>query len=459
LDEGSISSISAVILLVAARAILSLIYGAMNNVRTSTLREQAADGSRASARILTLLDRQRNYQITHQFASMTVDMLIMAVAAGAWGPALAASGNVPLLFAYAVVVVFSALVTMILGVLVPEAVGSSLAYPVARIGAPVLRLLALALYPVVRLMVIISRWISSLFDSQSKVNTVTEEEIMTLVDAGASDGTIEEGEQEMIYSVLQLGETHASELMVPRIDMVAIEISRPLEEARALFIESGHSRIPVFEEDIDTIKGVLYAKDLLTYWHNGNREHIKGIADLLRPAVFVPNTKPADELLKELKGRRVHMAIVVDEYGGTAGIVTIEDLIEEIIGEIQDEYDKIEQAEIIELGDNRFSVDASISIDDFNDRFDTGISDEENDTLAGAVLAHYDAVPEQGAEFTLEHLNIRVEAVDGRRIRRLIVTRLTPAPAASSSVNGNGGAHGRDDDPNISNDKKREKAS
>jgi CBS domain containing-hemolysin-like protein len=453
LDEGSLGSIGAVILLIAARAILSLIYGAMTNVRISVLREQAAEGSRAARRIITLMDRQRDYQITHQFASVTVDMLIMAVAAGAWAPALAASTQLAPWAALAVVVAVGALVTMIFGVLVPEAVGSSLAYPVARFGAPILRYVALALYPVTRLMLIISRWLSSLFDSEAKVNTVTEEEIMTLVDAGASDGTIEEGEQEMIYSVLQLGETHASELMVPRIDMVAIEISRPLEEARALFIESGHSRIPVFEEDIDSIKGVLYAKDLLTYWHNGNREHIKGIADLLRPAVFVPNTKPADELLKELKGRRVHMAIVVDEYGGTAGIVTIEDLIEEIIGEIQDEYDKIEQAEVIDLGDRSYSVDASINIDDFNDIFDVELSTEENDTLAGVVLGHYDGVPAQGSEFVVDHLRIRVEAVDGRRIRRLIVTRLTPEERGT-----NGGLQEADDSGTV-NDKKREKAS
>lgn len=441
------------ILLIAARAILSLIYGAMTNVRISVLREQAAEGSRAARRIINLMDRQRDYQITHQFASVTVDMLIIAVAAGAWAPALAASTQLGPWTSVAVVVAIGALVTMIFGVLVPEAVGSSLAYPVARFGAPILRYVALALYPVTRLMLIISRWLSSLFDSEAKVNTVTEEEIMTLVDAGASDGTIEEGEQEMIYSVLQLGETHASELMVPRIDMVAIEISRPLEEARALFIESGHSRIPVFEEDIDSIKGVLYAKDLLTYWHNGNREHIKGIADLLRPAVFVPNTKPADELLKELKGRRVHMAIVVDEYGGTAGIVTIEDLIEEIIGEIQDEYDKIEQAEVIDLGDRRYSVDASINIDDFNDVFDVELSTDENDTLAGVVLGHYDGVPAPGSEFVFEHLRIRVEAVDGRRIRRLIVTRLTPEERGT-----NGGLQDTDDSGPL-NDKKREKAS
>jgi CBS domain containing-hemolysin-like protein len=453
LDEGSLGSIGAVILLIAARAILSLIYGAMTNVRISVLREQAAEGSRAARRIINLMDRQRDYQITHQFASVTVDMLIIAVAAGAWAPALAASTQLGPWTSMAVVVAIGALVTMIFGVLVPEAVGSSLAYPVARFGAPILRYVALALYPVTRLMLIISRWLSSLFDSEAKVNTVTEEEIMTLVDAGASDGTIEEGEQEMIYSVLQLGETHASELMVPRIDMVAIEISRPLDEARALFIESGHSRIPVFEEDIDSIKGVLYAKDLLTYWHNGNREHIKGIADLLRPAVFVPNTKPADELLKELKGRRVHMAIVVDEYGGTAGIVTIEDLIEEIIGEIQDEYDKIEQAEVIDLGDRRYSVDASINIDDFNDVFDVELSTEENDTLAGVVLGHYDGVPAQGSEFVVAHLKIRVEAVDGRRIRRLIVTRLTPEERRT-----NGGSQDADDSGAL-HDKKREKAS
>lgn len=436
--------------LIALRAVLSLSYGALTNVRLPVLREQAEEGNRGAAKIVKLVERQRHYMITHQLTTMLLDMSLMTVAAVLWGPALQLAFGLPDWLAYALVVTAIVLISLIIGVLVPEAVGSAQAYGMARFAAPLVNALIVLFFPVTKVMVVISRWISATMASESKVNTVTEEEIMTLVDAGASDGTIEEEEQEMIYSVLQLDETSASELMVPRIDMVSIEIHRSLEDARIMFIETGHSRIPVYEDDVDTIKGVLYAKDLLPHWHNNNKK----ISDLMRPAYFVPMTKPADELMRELQGRRVHMAIVVDEYGGTAGIVTIEDLIEEIIGEIQDEYDKIQIDECIEVGENQYSVDAGIDLDDFNEIFETDFSTDDTDTLAGVIYSHFNSVPDVGAEFEIEDLKIKVESVDGRRIRRVLVTRILPTDDTPST---DGEAVKDADDP--SGEPKREKAS
>ncbi|MBC8171681.1 MAG: HlyC/CorC family transporter [Anaerolineae bacterium] len=324
--------------------------------------------------------------------------------------------------------VLTACVTLILGELVPEAIGSAYANTLALWVIMPVHLLVLVFSPISAGLVIVSKWLSSLFSSSDLVNIVTEEEIMTMVESGHSGGTIEEEEKDMIFSVLQLGETYASEVMIPRIDIKAVELDTPLEEARAIFVKSGLSRIPVYEDTIDTIKGVLYAKDLLAYWHNGNKDKIKSIRDLLRPAYFVPETKPADELLKELQSKRVHMALVVDEYGGTAGIVTIENIIEEIIGDIQDEYDPPEEAEYTQVGDNEYIVDAGIDLDDLNDLLSIELPTDDSDTLGGFIFSYFGRVPTMGEEidYADEHLMLRVESVEGRRIRKVRIIRQVP---------------------------------
>lgn len=191
-----------------------------------------------------------------------------------------------------------------------------------------------------------------------------------------------------------------------------------------MFIKSGHSRIPVYDETIDDIRGVLYAKDLLTYWHNGSSASVT-VSVLMRPAYFVPETKPADELLRELQSRRVHMAIVVDEYGGTAGICTIENLIEEIIGDIRDEYDESEEAEYQRITETQYLVDASIDLDDLNDLLDIGLPIEDSDTLGGFIYTHFGRVPQAGEEIIHdEDVLLRIESVNGRRIRKVMVTKL-----------------------------------
>jgi CBS domain containing-hemolysin-like protein len=176
--------------------------------------------------------------------------------------------------------------------------------------------------------------------------------------------------------------------MVPRIDMVAVDIETSLDEALATLIESGYSRIPVYDGSIDNIKGLLYAKDLLSLWRSGDPTAQKLIRDIIRPAYFVPENKRADDLLKEMQTRKIHMAMVVDEYGGTAGLVTIENLIEEIIGDIVDEHDVNEEAEYIRHGPQEYTVDGSIDLDDFNELLDVELPTEESDTLGGFIYTH-----------------------------------------------------------------------
>jgi CBS domain containing-hemolysin-like protein len=260
---------------------------------------------------------------------------------------------------------------------------------------------------------------------------MTEEELKSWVQSEQEEGGLELEERQMIYSIFQFGETLAREIMVPRMDMLAFEITTTLSQATKGFTRSGHSRVPVFEHNIDNIIGLLYAKDLLHLMQNGEEQ--ASIRELLRPAYFVPDTKKADALLTEMQSQRVHMAIVVDEYGGVVGLVTLEDIIEEIIGEIQDEYDLSEEEPVQQDGDEYIFL-GRIDLDDFNEVLDSHIPKVESDTLAGFLYDQFGRVPHDGESIQTDGLLLTIEQVLGRRIRRVRVQRL-PADEESDPEN------------------------
>ncbi|HEY7348553.1 MAG TPA: hemolysin family protein [Ktedonobacterales bacterium] len=278
------------------------------------------------------------------------------------------------------------------------------------------------LSPVIRFLGAITSSLVRLFGGRVRRRGpfVTEEELRMLVAVGEEEGVIEEEEREMIHSIFELGDRPVREIMIPRIDMVTLESEDTLDEAATLIMQGGQSRIPVYEDTIDNLIGVLYAKDLLRHLRQGNTQ--AKVRDFVRPAYFVPESKKLDDLLHELQHQRVHMAIVVDEYGSVAGLVTIEDLVEEIIGDIQDEYDK-EEILYERIGDNEYIIDAKISIDDFNEVLDTRLTDEDYDTLGGFVYAQLDKVPSVGDEVSYRNLAMTVLSTRGRRITKVKVIR------------------------------------
>jgi putative hemolysin len=249
---------------------------------------------------------------------------------------------------------------------------------------------------------------------------VTEEELRLLVEVGEEEGVLEEEEREMIHNVFELADTSVREVMVPRIDMVTVEADAPVEVAMRLIVQGGQSRIPVYDGSIDNIIGVLYAKDLLRIFASGQQP--SAVRTLVRPAYFVPESKRLDDLLRELQQQRVHMAIVVDEYGAVAGLVTIEDLVEEIIGDIQDEYDREEQL-FERVSENEYIVDAKISLDDFNELLDTDLTGHGYETLGGFVYSQLDKIPTVGDTVTFENLTITVLGTKGRRVTKVKVVR------------------------------------
>jgi CBS domain containing-hemolysin-like protein len=219
--------------------------------------------------------------------------------------------------------------------------------------------------------------------------------------------------------------------MVPRIDIVATQASAQVRDALDRIIDSGHSRIPVYDGSIDNVTGVVYAKDLLRHLRDGSQD--APVAPLAREPSFVPETKKVDELLHEMQTNRVHLAIVVDEYGGTAGLITIEDLIEEIVGEIQDEYDVAEEKLIEEVNDHEALFDARVSIRDVNDTLDLDIGDEDFDTLGGLLYHELGKVPNVGDEVRVDGAVVTVLTTTGRRVRKVRVTKVRPEPAPTES--------------------------
>ena len=242
-----------------------------------------------------------------------------------------------------------------------------------------------------------------------------EEELKTWVEVGQPEGTLEQEERQMIYSIFQFSDTLCREIMVPRIDVFALEASTPLREAVPQVIDSGHSRIPVYEEVIDNVVGLLYAKDLLR--PRMDDENDLPINKLLREAYFVPEAKKVDELLREMQARGVHIAVVVDEYGGMAGLVSLEDIVEEIVGEIRDEYDQSEELLFQPVNENEVLFHGRIDIDDFNELVDTHLTRDVADTLGGYIYGQIGRVPLEGEEVELEDWLLIVEKVIGRRIR------------------------------------------
>jgi CBS domain containing-hemolysin-like protein len=257
---------------------------------------------------------------------------------------------------------------------------------------------------------------------------VTTDELKTLVDAGQQDGVLEQGERRMIHSIFDLGDTLAREIMVPRIDMLAFDVSMPVGQAVEELLRSGHSRVPVYEETVDHTLGLLYAKDLLRVWSEGSR--VESLRALLRPAYFIPEAKRVDALLAEMQSRRIHMAIVVDEYGGVAGLVTLEDIIEEILGEIQDEYDQSEEAPFQRLTDGGVSFLGRIDLDDFNEIMGSTLSKEEADTLGGYIYNHLGRIPGVDEQVQVGSLVLVVEQVIARRIRKVRAYWASPADEA-----------------------------
>lgn len=402
--------------LVLLSAFFSSAETAVLSVNKVRMMDIAEEGNKKAKLVLALLDQQNKLISTllvgNNIVNIGASSLATKLAMDTWGDAGVgiATGLMTLLI-------------LVCGEVVPKNLAANKATVWSLKIAPILRLLMTILWPVVALLTWISDFVIKLSKGDEEDPLITESELKLLVNAGQEEGFLDETETEMINSIFEFDETIVKEIMVPRIDMVAVNVEESVNAVIDLIIDAGHSRIPAYEGSIDNIIGILYAKDILK---NIERDFDEWkVKDLIRPAYYIPENKKVNDLLTELRQKKVHMAIILDEYGGTAGLITIEDLIEEIIGDIQDEYD-VEEELIVANDDGTYQVDARTLVDDLEDVLDIALDSEESEseTIGGLVFENLGGIPQVGDHVVLGRMDAVVTEISGRRISKLKITVL-----------------------------------
>ena len=422
-----------ILILVAIEAVFVAAEIALVTLRHSRIEQLVDEGRRNARRVKKLVQDPARFLAVSQIGVTFVGFLASAYAAVNLAERFSGviagvtflkdvSGGVALL----IVTILLAAFTIVFGELVPKTL--ALAYPdrVALTLAGPLDLVGRFFSPLVKLLTGLTRLIAGGFGAdaarQAQINT---EELKLIVERGGETGVLEAEEEQMISAVIELGEHRVHEVMVPRTDMTALPVTSTIDEAIDAFIREGHSRIPVYKKTIDEVVGVLYAKDLLPFLKGGQKPDLR---KLLRAPLFVPESMLVDDLLHKIQGRRVHLAIVLDEYGGTAGMVTIEDLLEEIVGDIQDEYD-VEEPLTVRLSEDEARVDGRASLEDLAELFDVELDAledaDEYDTVGGLIYHRIGGVPRPGDRVDLpgQGLTLTVEVTDGRRVGKVLAVR------------------------------------
>ena len=413
---------------------------ALITVKRHRLDQLIGEGNRAARAAQRLTEDPSRFLATIQIALTFLGFLASAVGAVSLSGTLAGTiRRIPIEFiqdaaagiSFLLVTLLIALAAIIVGELVPKTLALTFADRFALFVARPIGWFDRALRPVVWFVSSVSNVLVRALGGKDRPRAgyLSTEELKMLVETGSEQGGIEEEEKEMIHGVIELAETQVHEVMVPRIGIQAVDVHDPVDEVLDMIIRAGHSRLPVYEDNLDNIVGVLYAKDLLPYLKDGRGTPEIDIRAIARPAVYVPESKAVDELLREMRGARRHIAIVVDEYGGTAGLITLEDVVEEIVGEIQDEYDTEESlVEPIEDAERlSFRLDGRVGIDDLRDLFDLpdGADEDENeyDTVGGLIVHRVGRIPLPGAVVQFRDVTLTVEVAEPRRVAKVIASR------------------------------------
>jgi putative hemolysin len=421
------------LLLAVLNGLLSAAGSALKNSHPARLRQLEEEGVSGAASAARVASQATRLIVSLRVGHGTLRLFAFVIAIVSLGPAVMELTIGPSLGLIAVIAVAWFVIGMVEFVLENVSLRAPTTWALRL--APLVAGVEALLSPMIWLMLHLSRKIArSPIGRQYPL--VTEEEILTLVNAGEEGGVIQGEEKTMIYSIIQLSDTLAREVMVPRIDVLAFEDDTSLEEATDTLLRTGYSRAPVFDDTIDNVVGLLYVKDLLAAWHDGTTG--RTVTDLAREAYFVPEAKKVDELLAEMQAERIQMAIVVDEYGGTAGIATFEDIVEEIVGEVRDEYDVAEELPFQQIDQGEYMFSGGIDLDDVNQLVESDLPKETSETLGGFIYGQLGRVPMPGEELTAGGLKLIVEQVVGRRIRKVRAIRLEePAEEVETEANGN----------------------
>ena len=419
------------LLLTGLNAFFTLAETALNTVRSARLQQMIEEGGRdagAAGSVQALLRQPTRVVATVQVGITLAAFAVAALAAATLAPDLAA--RLPMRLSHPVRLVSvlltlaAALFTIVVGEIVPRSVALRRPNQVALAIARPLRFFVLLLAPLAGIALGLSNLLVRPFGLTATfaVPIITEEELRTLLEASAQSGAIEEDEKEIIRNVISFGDTDVRQVMTPRIDVKALDVGAGLPALLDVIVESGHSRIPVYEGSVDAIVGIVHAKDLLPALARGERA--LELRSVMRLPLIVPENRRVDDLLDEFRRSSVQLAVVQDEYGGTAGLVTIEDLLEELVGEIQDEYDQ-EEPLLQTLAQGQYRVDARMGIDDLNDCLGLSLPHEDFDTVGGFVFGLLGRQPVVGASVHYEGAEFLVEKTDGRRVDKIRLTTPT----------------------------------
>jgi putative hemolysin len=418
------------LVLVVLLALLSMSEAALHAIRRPALIEELVVRGRRGQRAGRMGERRVRYLAAIQVVEFFVIFAFSGIAAAFLAPRLSELLKLVGIAAVfsdlgAVVVTVAALslVAVLFGLFVPRSIGRKHAKQVLLLMVFPLELITWVTRPLVAVLFFLTRVVTAPFGADPNEGTlISEEDIKAVIETGEEQGVLDVEERDMLHSVFALGDKQVHEVMVPRTDIVAIDVNTPPQEVLESVVSAGHSRIPVYEGSSDQIIGVLYVKDLFRRLARGEKDVT--VRPFLRPAQFVPETKKVDELLREMQRAKVHIAIVVDEYGGTAGLVTIEDLVEEIVGEIRDEYD-VERELVLPVSEHEAVMDARVPFSEVQETFgiDSPEGVDEFDTLGGFVTHELGRLPKVGETVKSNGVKFVVESVDGRRVGRVRVIR------------------------------------
>ncbi len=401
---------------------------ALTSVGRLRVRYLAEEGSRSAA-ILQRLQRDPNRFLSTVLLINTVALIIASSATTLLTDDLFHTWGVPEQQRFYLAILVSLILSVLLLLLAevtPKTLAIRYAERVALAAAGPVDSLATFLSPILWAVTIVSRALTG--GRAAKAAFLTENELITLLHVSEEQGVIEEQEHDMIHGIIEIGDKSVREVMVPRTDMVAIDRSASLQDIVRVFKQHRHTRLPVFKGDLDHIVGLIHAKDLLLFYTLAGAPEFN-IDRILRPIQFTPETKKVDELLHEMRIKKVHMMVVVDEYGGTAGLVSLEDLLEEIVGEIRDEYDQAEEELLKLVSPTEAVVDARYPMEELNSRLGLGINESDDyDSVGGYVVASLGTIPQPGAQFQGGRAKWKVEQARGNRVEQVRLTSTEPWP-------------------------------
>ena len=314
---------------------------------------------------------------------------------------------------------------LIIGEITPKLFASKTPVSFSKLVALPLYWTSVLIYPIAKILTDSIKFLVSKLKIDKSKTALRTSEIADLADIGKEHGSLEEDEHELIHGLVDFKSLVTREVMTPRVDIISIPLESSFDEVIKIITDSGHSRIPIYNDSLDNIEGILYAKDILTFLGNKDSEKNFSLKNISRESMFVPETKLISELLKEFQEKNMHVGIVVDEYGGTAGLVSLEDILEEIVGEIQDEHDD-EEKEIIKINENKFILLGKVDIDELNELLDSNFQNEDDDydTIGGFIFHQAGSIPEKGYNFDFNGYNFNVVEIDNNRISKVMVTKI-----------------------------------